>query len=192
MNVTLTEIIASVEQPEQLLNEHQMTGFIVALAAAPYLISPEEWLSYLWGGSDVAPFAESSHLEMYCQHVVQHWNTARESLLSGSWQWPASCLLDDEEIVNQATRDFCEGMLQGWQLTKDDWETLMPPETENGALLGGVLLSITMLYDPETSLVTLNEAGADAMAQFEEIYQAVPVMLSGLSQRTLAIAESDD
>ncbi len=192
MNLTLTEIIASVEQPEQLLNEHQMTGFIVALAATPYLISPEEWLPYLWGGSDVAPFAEPSHLEIYCQHVVQQWNSAREQLLSGSWQWPTSCQLDDEEIVNQATRDFCEGMLQGWQLTKDDWEALMPPETENGALLGGVLLSMTILYDPETSLVTLNEAGADAIAQFEEIYQAMPMMLSGLSQRALAIAESDD
>lgn len=191
MNLTLTEIIASVEQSEQLLNEEQMQGFIVSLAASPYLISPEEWLSYLWGGSEVSPFSEPAYLEAYCQQVVQLWNESREALLDGSWNWPKQCLPDEEEIVNQATRDFCEGMLQGWQLTKDDWESLMPPETENGALLGGVLLSMTMLYDPETALTTLNEAGADAMAQFEEIYQAMPVMLSGLSQRALMLAESD-
>ena len=86
----------------------------------------------------------------------------------------ASRVLDDADIVNQEARDFCEGLLQGWQLTKDDWEAIMPENSEDNALLGGVLLSISMLYDPETCLATLAEQGIEGVEQFEEIFNANP------------------
>lgn len=50
-------------------------------------------------------------------------------------------------------------MLQGWQLARDDWEVLMPENSSDNTLLGGVLLSLSMLYDPETSIATLYEQG---------------------------------
>lgn len=54
-----------------------------------------------------------------------------------------ACSLSESEIVNEETREYCEGMLQGWTLTRDDWETLMPEDSPENALLGGVLLSIS-------------------------------------------------
>lgn len=93
-------------------------------------------------------------------------------------------------MVNTAARDFCEGLLQGWQIARDDWETLMPEESEDNALVGGVLLSLSMLYDPETSIATLAEQGIEGLEQFEEIFNAVPVMLCGLTQRGIALAEA--
>jgi uncharacterized protein len=65
----------------------------------------------------------------------------------------------------------------------------MPEESQDNALLGGVLLSLAMLYDPETSLATLSEQGMEGLDQFEEIYNAVPVMLCGLTQRGVTLAE---
>ena len=92
--------------------------------------------------------------------------------------------------MNTAARDFCEGLLQGWQIARDDWETLMPEDSEDNALVGGVLLSLSMLYDPETSIATLAEQGIEGLEQFEEIFNAVPVMLCGLTQRGIALAEA--
>ncbi|CAH8232558.1 hypothetical protein VAE063_950101 [Vibrio aestuarianus] len=66
----------------------------------------------------------------------------------------------------------------------------MPEDSQDNALLGGVLLSLSMLYDPETSLVTLAEQGLQGLDQFEEIYNAIPVMLCGLTQRGVQLAEN--
>ncbi len=184
----LHSILALPELQGKLLSLNQTQGFVTAMAAAPNILNPQEWLPYLWGGDEVAPFADGELFESYVDEVIQMWNAARPALLEGNWQWPQECLLDDAEIVNDATRDFCEGVLQGWQLARDDWETLMPPESQDHALLGGVLLALTMLYDPETTLTTLNEQQVEGMDQFEEVYNSVPVMLAGLTQRGVALA----
>lgn len=181
--LTLHTILALPELQGKLLNEAKTHGFVTAMAAAPHELSPHDWLPYLWGGEEIAPFADGEQLEQYLEAVIALWNNYRPALLNNEWQWPAECRLDDQEIVNEATRDFCEGVLQGWQLSRDDWETVMPEESEDNALLGGVLLSLSMLYDPETSIATLAEQGIEGLEQFQEIYQAMPTMLSGLTMR---------
>ncbi|KAB2826490.1 UPF0149 family protein [Aliivibrio finisterrensis] len=191
MSLSLTAILSNPELENKLLTEAQTQGFIAAMAAAPNLINPNEWLAFLWGGEEISPFTTAEDLEAYANAVVNLWNEYREAFLSGQWQWPEACQLDDEEIVTAQTRQFSEGLLQGWQLTRDDWETLMPEESENNALLGGVLLSISMLFDPETALATLEEQGIEGLDEFREIYNAVPMMLSGLTIRGFELAEAE-
>ncbi|EKO3476222.1 YecA family protein [Vibrio fluvialis] len=187
--MTLHDILTLPELEDRLLNEAKTRGFVTAMASAPNILPPEEWLPFLWGGDEVAPFTDAEVMESYFQHIIDMWNVYRPALLNGSWAWPEGCELDEEEIINQNARDFCEGTLQGWQLARDDWEVLMPEESQDNALLGGVLLSLAMLYDPETSLETLSAQGMEGLDQFEEIYNAVPVMLCGLTQRGVTLAE---
>ncbi len=191
MSLSLTVILSNPELENKLLTEAQTQGFVAAMAAAPNLISPNEWLAFLWGGEEVSPFTTAEELEAYANAIVNLWNEYREGFLAGQWQWPETCQLDDEEIVTAQTRQFSEGLLQGWQLTRDDWETLMPEESENNALLGGVLLSISMLFDPETALNTLKEQGIEGLDEFVEIYNAVPMMLCGLTMRGYELAEAE-
>lgn len=187
--MTLNDILSLPELEGRLLGEAKTRGFVTAMASAPNILPPEEWLPFLWGGEEVAPFKDAELMESYFQTIIDIWNLYRAALLEGSWAWPEGCELDEAEIVNQAARDLCEGVLQGWQLTRDDWEVLMPQESQDNALLGGVLLSLSMLFDPETSLATLSEQGLEGLDQFEEIYHAIPVMLCGLTQRGVALAE---
>ncbi|WP_340479172.1 UPF0149 family protein [Vibrio anguillarum] len=186
--VNLQELLPQPELEDKLLNEAKTQGFVASMASAPNLLPPEEWLPFLWGGEEIAPFSEGKQLETYFQLIVEMWNDYRPALLENQWSWPAGCSLDEQEIVTEHVRDFCEGFLQGWQLTRDDWETLMPEDSQDNALLGGVLLSLSMLYDPETSLATLSQQGMQGLDQFEEIYQAIPVMLCGLTQRGAQLA----
>ncbi|MGR5234058.1 YecA/YgfB family protein [Vibrio rotiferianus] len=187
----LQDILSLPELDGKLLNLAKTQGFVTAMASAPNVLNPQEWLPFLWGGEETAPFSDGEQLEQYIDEIVQMWNQARPALLEGTWQWPEGCALDEGEIVTEATRDFCEGVLQGWQLARDDWETLMPEDSEDSALLGGVLLSLTMLYDPETTITTLAEQGMEGLEQFEEIFNAMPVMLSGLTQRGVTLAEQE-
>lgn len=185
----LSELLKDPQLAEQLLSEAQTRGFITAMAAAPHLIDPSEWLAFLWGGEETSPFASHEELEAYANEIVNLWNETREALLTGQWQWPENCHLDDKELVSEPTRELAEGMLQGWQLARDDWETIMPEDSEDNALLGGVLLSISLLYDPETAMEALSQEGADGLAQFEEIFNSVPSMLCGLTLRANALVE---
>ncbi|WP_428773127.1 UPF0149 family protein [Vibrio sp.] len=188
--MTLQQILSIPELEGKLISEAKTYGFVTSMAAAPNLLNPEEWLSFLWGGEEVAPFSDGEQLECYIEQVVDIWNQTRPALMENRWVWPQMCALDEEEIVNQPTRDFCEGVLQGWQLSRDDWETIMPDESEDNALLGGVLLSLSLLYDPETSMATLAEQGVDGLEQFEEIFNAMPTMLCGLTIRGAQLAAS--
>ncbi|CAM4356184.1 UPF0149 family protein [Vibrio agarivorans] len=190
--LTLSQLIADYELQDKLLSEAQTRGFITAMASAPYLLEVNDWLPFLWGGAEQAPFANGEQLEEYIQLVINIWNETGPLLIEGTWQWPEGCELDEEDIVTEATREFCEGMLQGWQICRDDWETLMPEESEDNALLGGVLLSLSMLYDPLTSLATLKEQGLEGLEQFEEIFKAMPVMLCGIAQRGQALAQAEE
>lgn len=187
--MNLQQLLQQPELEDKLLGEAQTYGFVTAMAATPNVLNPTDWLPFLWGGDEVAPFHDAIQLEEYADIIIDIWNKARPALLEGTWQWPEGCTLDDEEIVSQATKEFTEGALQGWQLARDDWETLMPEESEDNALLGGVLLSLSMLFDPETSLITLKEHGVEGLEQFEEIFTAIPTMLCGLTQRGVMLAE---
>lgn len=185
----LAEIIAQPELESRLLPYHQTLGFVTAMAAAPHVLDPAEWVAYLWGGDETAPFSSGEQLEQYLEAIINSWNATRPALFEGNWHWPVECDLDSEEIVTVETKMFCEGLLQGWQLAQDDWQTLMPEHSQDNALLGGVILSISMLYDPETSLATLSEEGMNGLDQFAEIFNAMPAMLCGLTQRAAALVE---
>ncbi|WP_299014473.1 UPF0149 family protein [uncultured Photobacterium sp.] len=187
MSSQLSELLQNPELAEQLLSEAQTRGFVTAMAAAPHLIDPAEWLAFLWGGEETSPFASNEELEAYANAIVNLWNDTREALLTGTWQWPEECQLDDKELVTEATRELAEGVLQGWQLARDDWETIMPENSEDNALLGGVLLCFSLLYDPENAMEALAQEGADGLAQFEEIFNSVPTMICGLTLRANAL-----
>ncbi|MCL9782688.1 UPF0149 family protein [Vibrio sp. S4M6] len=187
--MTLQQLLALPELEGKLLNEAKTFGFITSIAAAPHVLPPEEWLPLLWGGDEVAPFSDGEQLETYIEHMIAIWNDYRPALLGNSWDWPTGCQLDEEDIVNEYARDFCEGVLQGWQFTQDDWKNIMPEDSEDNALLGGVILSLSMLYDPETSLETLKENGVEGLDQFTEIFNGVPTMLCGLAIRAALLVE---
>ena len=187
--MTLKEFLQISGLQNKLVSEAETIGFVTAMAAAPHLISPSEWLPCLWGDNEDAPFEDGAQFEQYAHLIVELWNQTRERLLEGSWTWPEGCSLDEKDIVTESTRGFAAGMLDGWHLTKDDWETVMPTESEDNALVGGFILSLSMLYDPETSVETLSQEGVHGLDQFEEIYHAVPLMVCGLAQRAAMLVE---
>ncbi|NGN96629.1 UPF0149 family protein [Grimontia sp. S25] len=190
MSISLSQFITENGLEPKLLSATQTEGFVTAMAAAPHLIDPSEWLAFMWGGEEEAPFGSHEQLEQYANIIVEMWNEQRGALLSNEWQWPEPCALSESEIVNEATREYCEGMLQGWTLCRDDWETLMPEDSQENALLGGVLLSISLLFDPESALAVMEEQGAAELAQFEEVFNGMPVMLCGLTMRAMQMVEA--
>lgn len=76
----------------KILNEYQIRGFVTSMAAAPNVIDPAEWLAFLWGGEETAPFSAHEQLEAFANQVINIWNDARPQLLEGSWQYQKAAL----------------------------------------------------------------------------------------------------
>lgn len=191
--MSLSQFLHDNKLTSALLPEMQTRGFLTALAAAPYPIDPKEWISLLWGGAEQAPFTSHAQFEQYAQIIVEIWNQEGEDLLTHCWKWPDECTLSDDSIVNEQTREYCEGMLQGYAWTKDDWHSLIKPDSTESELLDGVLLSISLLFDPDAALLAIEEQnGAIELEQFKEIYDNMPIMLSGLTQRIHQLVDDLD
>ncbi len=116
MSSSLTDFIAENGLESQLMSPMQIEGFVTALAAAPHVIDPAEWLAYLWGGEETAPFSTHEQLEQFARLVVERWNASRKALFEGNWQWPSLCQLDEAELVSEGTREFADGLLQAGAL----------------------------------------------------------------------------
>ncbi|HCM0874069.1 TPA: UPF0149 family protein, partial [Vibrio parahaemolyticus] len=84
----LQDMLSLPELDGKLLNLAKTQGFVTAMASAPNVLNPQEWLPFLWGGEETAPFSDGEQLELYIDEIVQMWNQTRPALLEGSWQWP--------------------------------------------------------------------------------------------------------
>ncbi len=79
--MTLSEFLIQHADSAQLLNEMQTRGVVTAMAAAPHVISPSEWLPVMWGGDEQAPFESHEQFEQYANLIVDIWNAQRQQLL---------------------------------------------------------------------------------------------------------------
>ncbi len=181
MTQALSQFIQEKGLSDFLLSPPTTEGFIAAMAVAPHLIDPAEWIASMWGNQDGAPFSNHDDLENYSQLIIDSWNEQRGNLLTNNWAWSDAYALCDKEIVNQSVREFCEGFLQGWGVIRDDWDNLISEDTQDSALMGGVLLSISLLFDPEAGLTMMKEQNTTDLAQFDEIFKSIPIMLCGLT-----------
>lgn len=80
----LQDMLSLPELDGKLLNLAKTQGFVTAMASAPNVLNPQEWLPFLWGGEETAPFSDGEQLELYIDEIVQMWNQTRPALLEGS------------------------------------------------------------------------------------------------------------
>ncbi len=106
----------------------ELAGFLFAVACAPELVAPSEWLPVVLGEAADAPDAETLALLMRLYNAVKEGAYRREPTL------PAGVAARDRVLQNFApdaplcrwSRGYAEG--QDW--LKDTWDALLPPAVE--------------------------------------------------------------
>ncbi len=183
MPTSLSVFIEKYQLSSSVLSAIETEGFLTAIAASPKIINAEEWLPFLWGGDEHSPFSSKEEFEQYSALVIQLWEEKRVSLIENTWKWHSDCGLSDTDIVNVATREYCEGLLDGFAFSRALWESLMPEGSSDNNLLNGVLLSVGLLFNPEEGIHMMKAQNAEDLTQFDKIFHAIPPMLSGLTLR---------
>jgi len=133
---------------KRAMNLESLDGFFAALICGPETVLPSEYLPEIWGGDMVnePAFETKPMLQEFISLITRHWNTTCHTLQSGDTFLPL--LLDDEDGVAHAN-DWANGFMQGMEMRRAGWASLMDNEEHAGSLVPILALANEHHPDPE-------------------------------------------
>jgi uncharacterized protein len=131
------------------MNLEAMDGFFVALVCGPEMVSPSEYLPYVWGNelSNDGVFQSIEEAQGILNVITSHWNTTAGTLYKGRVYFPL--LLEGEDGTAQGS-DWAKGFLRGMGLRRDSWSGLVNDEQHGGSLVPIFMLAHE--HDPNPKL----------------------------------------
>ena len=145
--------------PEDCMDLSMLDGFCTALAIAPNILMPSQWLPVVWGETDEAPmaFADPQEAQRITELVLRFYNDRIESL--GEKVEAFSPLLYESDIDGKTVPlldNWCTGFISAIELDPVAWAPLVdaPPEEEGG------LLTPMLLYGTDEGMNELMDNAA--------------------------------
>ncbi len=133
----------------QAMSLEEMDGFFTALICGPEMVSPSEYLPYVWGNelSNDGVFQSLEEAQNVLNLALRHWNTIASTLYKGRVYFPF--LLEDEDGLAQGN-DWAKGFLRGMGLRRASWNELVDDEQHGGSLVPVFMLAYE--HDPDPKL----------------------------------------
>ena len=134
---------------KRAMNLEMMDGFFAALICGPDIVPPSEYLPEIWGGGMINEpvFETKAVLQEFMSLLMRHWNAVSQALQSGDVFLPL--LLEDENGVARAN-DWAKGFMQGVEMRRHGWATLMNDEEKAGSLVP--IFALAHEHDPDPEM----------------------------------------
>jgi uncharacterized protein len=157
----LTEFLASPDRPEGTLTFHEFQGFIFAIAAAPEIIPPSEWLPLIFNAQD-ARYASRDEAQAMLGRIMSLYNETNDAVLEPTGDMPAGCEfrdevlsnLDEDAPVSQWSRGFAYG--HGW--LEELWNEYVPEALDED--FGATMMALSFFVSRELADAYLAEFAA--------------------------------
>jgi uncharacterized protein len=132
----------------QAMSLEEMDGFFTALICGPEMVSPSEYLPYVWGNelSNDGVFQSLDEAQNVLNLAIRHWNTIASTLYKGRVYFPF--MLKDEDGLAQGN-DWAKGFLRGMGLRRDSWSELVNDDQHGGSLVPIFTLAYEHDSDPK-------------------------------------------
>jgi uncharacterized protein len=147
--ITLPAFLEASTRPPDTLKYHELQGFLFAVASAPELITPSEWLPIvvgelmaLYNAVNAAVYEDRAALPADCP--VRH---------------PALANLDDDAPLHQ----WSHGFLRGHQWLEESWDPYIPEDLDED--FGSILLTLSFFTSKELAQAYCEEAGNRDLAE---------------------------
>ena len=137
---------------------HQACGFTLAVAGAPEIISPLEWLPCLFHDDRLPDFSSDAEREAAIGLLVQladHWaaRISQEGSEETLLELPEGCYFASGKGPSQATRDFCKGYLSGYRWLQRAWDLALQDTgdeaREKMVFNATIMACLTLLYSDD-------------------------------------------
>lgn len=186
---TLVTLLERLGLADQILAPQALAGLALAITVAPDLIDPEEWfpLAFLDDSGEVVEpqFPSEDDADAFYQQLLMltdHWNALLNE--ESPPPLPPGCELDGNGEPSAALRNFCDGVLIGFDWLDEVWTEVLEEVAEVNGDLGEVfdatLVACLLLNDPVATRASLLETDGILEEDQMTFEEAIEVFRTGI------------
>lgn len=127
----LAQFLSAAERPEGTMSYCELAGFLFAVACAPELVPPSEWLSLVFSESE-AGFATLDEAQEILPAIMGLYNSINHGVLEGEPALPPGCTVRAQPIDNlepgAPLSEWARGFGGGYDWLENVWDECAPEE----------------------------------------------------------------
>jgi uncharacterized protein len=174
---------------------HELQGFLFAVASAPDLVRPSEWMKEVFGGEE-AGFETLEEAQAILPELMVLYNAVSASVASERAALPADCRFRRNVVANldadAPVSMWARGFVRGHHWLKEDWDPYVPDEFDRDFAM--VIMTLSFFATPTLARALLKELGRtdlveaaalfrrafpDALAEYARLGRSVSKVLIG-------------
>ncbi len=154
------------------MSYHELQGFLFAVAAAPDLVMPSEWLPMIFGG-DAPAFDNEQQAEAMTQDIMAVYNDVTARVRSDRATLPDDCAFRDALMSNfdldAPISQWSRGFSQGHQWLLESWDPYVPDDVSDE--LGLQLMTLGFFATPRIAAAFARELKRTDVEALAEIFR---------------------
>lgn len=168
MAARLSDFLAAPQRPEGTMSYCECCGFLFAIACAPELVQPSEWMPLVFHDQDAA-YDSLEQARDILPLLMALYNHVNQQVFAGSPALPANCAVHNEATHNleedAPLGQWARGFLAGHQWLSELWDEYVPDalSEELGSLL--MVLSFFASRQLAEAFYRETDAGRGTFAQ---------------------------
>jgi uncharacterized protein len=123
---------------------HEVQGFLFAVACAPDLVRPSEWMPEIFGGQE-AGFETLEEAQAVLPELMSLYNVVNASARSERAALPADCRFRRSALANldegAPISQWSRGFVRGHEWLEDEWDRYVPDELDQDFAMALMTLS---------------------------------------------------
>jgi uncharacterized protein len=161
-SMSLRAFLEDPARPTGTLRYHELQGFLFAIASAPQLIRPSEWMPLVFG--DVEPeYASLDEAKRLLGELMSLYNSVNASVSSERATLPADCTFHDDVLANldddSPISQWSRGFMHGHRWLEDLWDAYVPDELDDS--FAAKLLALSFFASRDIAEAFQKETAAD-------------------------------
>lgn len=176
----LASFLEQPDRPPGTLRYHELQGFLFAVASAPELVRPSEWMPIVFGGKE-AGFQSLDEAQTILPELMTLYNAVNASVAAERATLPPDCRFRRKALAN-LNEDapislWSRGFLRGHQWLEEDWDPYVPDDFDHD--FAALLLTLSFFASKTLAAAYLTELGhVDLDAMATRIRRAFPDALA--------------
>jgi uncharacterized protein len=160
----LADFLRRGDQPEGTLTYHELEGFLFAIASAPQMVMPSEWLPPVFGEQGAPSADDAAEAEWAFQGLMGVYNRINAEVLEGRVGLPAGLEVASEPVANvgpdSPLGQWSAGFAMGQDFLEEVWNAVLPDEEEGSEVelhLSACWMTLTFFSRHDYALAVVAE-----------------------------------
>ena len=187
----LADFLEHRSRPSGMLRYHELQGFLFAIACAPEMVRPSEWIPEVFGGSQ-AGFQTIEEAQKILPELMSLYNVVNASARSEQADLPPDCSFRENIFANfeddAPVSLWSRGFLRGHTWLKEDWDAWVPDALDE--LFGTMLMTLSFFASRTLADAYLKEIGRHDLETTATVFRsAFPTVLAEYARLSRSIQQ---